>query len=98
MEDHFEILGLTKDSSEIEIRQRYLELVREFSPERAPERFAAIHAAYSALRDPVARLESQLFNFGSGSDSIDKLASDLRQRLFRVRLPVDALLSLADSP
>jgi curved DNA-binding protein CbpA len=98
MDDDFEILGLTKDASESEIRQRYLELVREFSPERAPERFAAIHGAYSALRDPTARLESQLFRYGSESDSFDKLASDLRQRLRRVRLPVDSLLSLADSP
>jgi curved DNA-binding protein CbpA len=47
VDDHFETLGLTRDSSEAEIRQRYLELVRAFSPERAPERFAAIHAAYS---------------------------------------------------
>ena len=98
MDDHFDVLGLTKDASESEIRQRYLELVRAFSPERAPERFAAIHAAYSALRDPTARLESQLFSVECESDSLDSLASDLRQRLRHMRLPVDTLLSLADSP
>lgn len=98
MADHFDVLGLTKDASESEIRQRYLELVRAFSPERAPERFAAIHAAYSALRDPTARLESQLFSVECETDSLDSLASDLRQRLRHMRLPVDTLLSLADSP
>ena len=98
MDDYFEVLGLTKDASEAEIRQRYLELVRAFSPERAPERFAAIHAAYSALRDPTKRLDSQLFNFGCEGDSFDSLMSDIRQRLGRVRLPVQSLLSLADSP
>lgn len=97
MDDHFEVLGLTKEASEAEIRRRYLELVRAFSPERAPERFAAIHAAYSALRDPAARLESQLFNFGSNGDSIDSLVSDLRKRLGRMRLPVQMLLSLAEN-
>jgi curved DNA-binding protein CbpA len=98
MDEHFEVLGLTKDASEAEIRQRYLELVRAFSPERAPERFAVIHAAYTALRDPTARLESQLFSIESHSDSLDSLAKDLRRRLNRARLPVDTLLSLADSP
>ena len=98
MDEHFDVLGLTKDASEAEVRQRYLELVRAFSPERAPERFAAIHAAYSALRDPTARLESQLFSIVCESDSLDSLASDLRRRLRHVRLPVDVLLSLADSP
>jgi curved DNA-binding protein CbpA len=98
MDEHFDVLGLTKDASEPEIRQRYLELVRAFSPERAPERFAAIHAAYSALRDPTARLESQLFSIACESDSLEKLASDVRQRLRDVRLPVETLLSLADSP
>jgi curved DNA-binding protein CbpA len=98
VDDHFETLGLTRDSSEAEIRQRYLELVRAFSPERAPERFAAIHAAYSALRDPSRRLESQIFNFGCGADSIDSLVTDLQKRLGRARLPVQVLLSLADTP
>jgi curved DNA-binding protein CbpA len=98
MDDHFDVLGLTKDASEAEIRQRYLELVRAFSPERAPERFAAIHAAYRALRDPTARLESQLFSIECESDSLDSLVRDLRQRLRQVRLTTETLLSLADSP
>ena len=98
MDEHFDVLGLTKDASESEIRERYLELVRAFSPERAPERFAAIHAAYSALRDPTARLESQLFSIECESDTLEKLTNDVRQRLRGVRLPVETLLSLADSP
>src|SRR5580704_6635312 len=98
MSDPYRVLELTPDAGENEIRQRYLELVRAFSPERAPERFAAIHAAYSALRDPSRRLESQIFNFGCGADSIDSLVTDLQKRLGRARLPVQVLLSLADTP
>jgi curved DNA-binding protein CbpA len=98
MADHFEVLGLTKDATEPEIRARYLELVRTFPPEKAPERFAAIHAAYAALRDPTARLESQLFDIECGTDSLDSLANDLRQRLRRARLPLETILSLADCP
>ena len=56
MADPFEVLELPKHAGEGEIRKRYLELVRAFPPEQAPERFAAVHAAYQALRDPAARL------------------------------------------
>ena len=97
MDDPFEVLGLTPDAVESEIRKRYLELVRAFPPERAPERFAAVHAAYRALRDPQARLSSQLFNFEYQSDSFEALADELIQRLRDVRLPVKTLLALADS-
>lgn len=96
MADPFEVLDLPKHAGEGEIRKRYLELVRAFPPERAPERFAAVHAAYQALRDPTARLEAQLFGFECESDSLEALAADLRQRLRSVRLPVESLLSLAD--
>ena len=97
MTDPFEELGVPKHANEGEIRQHYLELVRAFPPEQAPERFAAIHAAYQKLRDPAARLESQLFDFECADDSLEKLASDLREQLREMRLPVQTLLSLADS-
>ena len=96
MADPFEVLDLPKHANEGEIRKRYLELVRAFPPEQAPERFAAVHAAYQALRDPAARLEAQLFDVECENDSLEALAADLRERLRSVRLPVDSLLSLAD--
>jgi curved DNA-binding protein CbpA len=97
MNDPYEILGLTRDADESEIRRRYLELVREFPPDRAPERFTAIHAAYDALRDPARRLEAQLFQIETTRDSIEAIAADLRRRLRETRLPVDVLLNLANS-
>ena len=98
MSDPYEVLGLTPDAGETEIRQRYLELVRAFPPEQAPERFAAVHAAYEALRDPAERLNAQLFAIETKNDSFEAIAADLRRRLRDVRLPVETLLSLADSP
>jgi curved DNA-binding protein CbpA len=97
MADPFEVLELPKNAGEGEIRKRYLELVRAFPPEQAPERFAEVHAAYQALRDPAARLESQIFDIECEGDSLEALAADLRKRLRDVRLPVETLLSLADS-
>lgn len=96
--DPYEVLGLTADATEADIRRRYLELVREFPPDRAPERFTAVHAAYEALRDPVRRLEARIFFWETKTDSLEVLASELRRRLRQVRLPVATILELAESP
>ncbi len=96
MNDPYATLGLPRQAGEAEIRKRYLELVREFSPERAPERFAAIRAAYDAVRDPVQRLETLLFAIDE-SDSFGALAADLRARLRTSRIPTDLLLELGES-
>jgi hypothetical protein len=72
--------------------------VRAFPPEHAPERFAAIHAAYEALRDPAERLHAQFFLIETKNDSFEAIATDLCRRLRDARIPIDALLALADSP
>ena len=51
--DPFQTLGLSADASEAEVRARYLQLVKQFSPDREPEKFREIRAAYEAARDPL---------------------------------------------
>ncbi len=97
MNDPYEILGVSPQADEAQIRSRYLDLVREFPPDRAPERFAEVRAAYDALRDPVMQAERQLLSLAT-TDSLEKIESDLRARLRNARLPVAALLALADAP
>jgi curved DNA-binding protein CbpA len=96
MTDPYEILGLPREADLAEIRKRYLELVREFPPDRAPERFAAIRAAYDEVRDPVHRVSTLLFGIKS-ADSLDALNADLRARLRAARIPLKTLLALADA-
>jgi len=98
MSDPYEILGLPPAAGEAVVRERYLELVRAFPPDQAPDRFAAIHAAYSALRDPAKRLENQIFGIDCADDSFERLVADLRERLQNARLPLKALVDLADLP
>jgi curved DNA-binding protein CbpA len=98
MSDPYEVLDLKPDAGETEVRQRYLELVRAFPPDRAPERFAAIHAAYASLRDPSERLRMQIFALATKSESFESIVADLQSRLRDVRVPVDILLGWADSP
>ena len=95
MTDPYETLGLSQDAGEEEIRQRYLTLVRENPPERAPARFAVIRDAYDQLRDPVMSLERRLFNL-TATDTFDSLLAAEKQRLGQQRIPTDVLLSLAD--
>jgi DnaJ-class molecular chaperone len=92
----YEVLGVGPESTADEIRQRYLALVREFPPEREPQRFAQIREAYDQLRDPVASLERRLFNL-TASDTFDTLlAAERRQQQGR-RLPTPVLLSLSET-
>lgn len=97
MNDPYERLGLPPSADETEIRSRYLELVRQFPPDRAPEQFAEIRAAYDALRDPVSRLETRLFEPQSRTDSLEMIGEELRSRLKTARFPLSVLASWADS-
>lgn len=53
IKDPFETLGVAPDATEEEIRARYLELVKQYSPERDPEMFRKIQAAFDAIKDPL---------------------------------------------
>jgi curved DNA-binding protein CbpA len=97
MTEPHEVFGLSPGASAGEIRSRYLQLVREFPPDRDPERFARIRAAFEDLSDPVRRLEKQLFTTRT-DDSLSALTAELRTKLRTARIPTDVLLALADAP
>lgn len=60
MRDPFTVFGVHEDASDAEIRRRYLALVRDYPPDRAPERFREYRTAYEALSDERKRLETKL--------------------------------------
>lgn len=97
MTDPYAVLGLPGDSDDETIRRRYLELVRQYSPERHPEKFAAIREAYENLRDLDTRLHYRLFEAGK-TESIDAILEDLACRTTRRRLSLQALLSPVQKP
>lgn len=55
MIDPTEILGVSADATDEEIRAAYLLKVRECPPDRAPEQFERVRDAYDMLRDPRRR-------------------------------------------
>ena len=93
MTDPYLVLGLPTDSSDEQIRRRYLELVRTHTPDRAPERFAEVREAYEKLRDPIRRLRYRLFEAGQ-DDSLDSLIADARCDTGRRRATLEQLLAL----
>ena len=97
MTDPYAILGLPTDCDDDTIRRRYLELVKQFSPEHHPEKFAAIRAAYESLRDLDTRLRYRLFEAGK-NESMDTLLEELACRTSRRRLSLQALLKSAPKP
>ena len=97
MTDPYEVLGLPPDCDDEAIRRRYLELVRQFSPEHNPEKFAAIRAAYESLRDLNTRLRYRLFEAGK-KENIDTIVEEIECRSPRRRLTLQALLSLVRKP
>lgn len=62
MKDHYEVLGIPRNSTRREIRQAFRRLSMEFHPDKNRnagngEKFKLIAKAYEVLYDPVKRSE-----------------------------------------
>lgn len=57
----YEVLGLERTASDADIKKAYFQKVREHPPERDPQMFKRIRAAYDALRTAEARAATDLF-------------------------------------
>jgi curved DNA-binding protein CbpA len=93
MADPYEVLGIPPDSDDETIRRRYLQLVREFSPERHPQKFAEVRRAYEDLKDLDTRLQHRVFEAGK-NESVDAIIEELTCRTTRRRLSLKELFSL----
>jgi curved DNA-binding protein CbpA len=97
MNDPYVLLGVADDADDETIRSRYLELVRQFSPEHHPQRFAAVRAAYESLRDRDTRLRHRLFEAGK-KETVDAIIEEVACRSLRRRTSLKTLFSLASQP
>ena len=97
MDDPYEVLGLPGDADDEAIRTRYLELVRQFSPEHHPERFAAVRTAYECLRDLDTRLRHRLFEAGK-RETVETILEEIECRSPRRRVSLATLLSSVRRP
>jgi curved DNA-binding protein CbpA len=61
--DPYTILGVGHTASLEEIKKAYFTLVRQHPPEKDPDAFKQIRAAYEQLRDPRQRQETDLLSW-----------------------------------
>jgi curved DNA-binding protein CbpA len=54
---YYEALGITDSAGNAEIKRAYFKMVRKYQPDRFPEEFKEIRAAYETLLDPEKRAE-----------------------------------------
>jgi curved DNA-binding protein CbpA len=59
--DPYAVLDIDRQAGEAEIKKAYYRLVREYPPEREPEKFQEIRAAYDQVRTAEARAQTDLF-------------------------------------
>ncbi len=61
--DPYAVLGVGHTASLDEIKKAYFALVRQHPPEKDPEEFKRIRAAYEQLRDPQQRQQTDLLSW-----------------------------------
>jgi len=88
-----QVLELQPIASPEEIRKAYLALVRQHPPDRDPEKFRDIHAAYQLLSDPLAQATALLT---PSRDKPDLLAVIAEAEKVRPRLATLNLLALGN--
>jgi molecular chaperone DnaJ len=71
--DHYEVLGVTRNASDEEIKRAYRDLARRYHPDSKPddpeaaERFKEVSVAYETLRDPERRRRYDVFGETGGA-------------------------------
>ena len=59
--DPYAVLGVERRADEKTIKKAYFKKVRQFPPEKAPEKFKEIRTAYDQLRNADRRAQVDLF-------------------------------------
>ena len=97
MIDPYRVLGVAMEADDATIRTRYLELTRQFPPEKDPQRFAQIRSAYELVKDTAARARYHLFGPPTG-DILEALIAELKCQTARQRWSLDELMTAIAPP
>lgn len=74
MTDAREILGIAASATEEEIRAAYLQKIKDYPPDTAPDEFERIRDAYETLRDPRRRARALLLSVDPDAPIVSLLA------------------------
>ena len=59
--DPYRVLGVGSTASQADIKRTYFALIRQYSPETAPDEFKIIRAAYEKIKNVSRRSETDIF-------------------------------------
>lgn len=63
MKTPYEILEVARQATDSEIKQAYLQKVKQYPPDHHHELFQQIHSAYETIKDITSREKYALFNY-----------------------------------
>ncbi len=89
----FEILNVSTDAGDTEIKQAYLQKIRDYPPEHAPKQFQRIRSAFEKIENQQKRLEYELFT--TYEPSVSELIGHLLQQRGKVQRPNKAVFCQA---
>ena len=91
--DPYAVLSVKPEDTDEVIRARYLELVKQFTPDHHPDKFGAIRVAYEQVKTVAARAKYRLFEQGK-RDNIDDIIEEVsKQAIPRRRFTLQTLLA-----
>ena len=73
-QSHYDVLGISEDASQEEIKDAFFELVREHPPEQDADAYQQLREAYDVLSDPVSRREYD--TMAQHGDEIEELQEE----------------------
>lgn len=92
--DPFVVLGIDARADEATVRARYLELVREYPPDRDPAMFSEIRHAYEAASNPIVMAQRLIESVRAEPRPWKELLDEHVSR--PPRLPTELLMSLGN--
>ena len=91
-EDPRQVLGISAEAGDEEIRAAYLRKVKEYPPDRAPQQFERVRDAYETLRDPRRRTRQLLLSVDPRQALVSLLEGRVAERRFTGPEPWLAIL------
>ena len=102
--NYYEILGISVDTTDKEIREAYLNLVKQYHPdvykgEDAEEKIKAINIAYDTLIDDKKRKKYNQtiytnqtnYTTTNNSENLDKIIAELKNNIFNLNYELDCI-------